>query len=243
MASCRVWFTVGFVLGIVAGMCAGTGTGLSDVLGTGDMAGEVLKTLRALQPTGQQALRTTYRSTEHRSIRQDQLMTYIEQYTGQTPKTVHKPSVNFMVNVFEHLLQGEEMSTILGHTDERMRNKMASLDTLRSYTPTSKYFYTILWVRSSVFVCLVVDFLIRFLVKNRGFSPPHFLNIFSSNSSHFTFNYGNQCSLSCSCYFYSENGEGMGRQLKGGGGRKRQIRRKRKRDIHLIFNTGRSHKE
>lgn len=154
MASCRIWSTVGFVLGIVAGVCAGTGTGLSDVLGNGDMTGEVLKTLRALQPTGQQALRSTHRPTEHRSIKQDQLMTYIEQYTGQTPKTVHKPSVNFMFNVFEHLLQGEEMSTILGHTDERMRNKLASLDTLRSYTPTSKYFYTSL----CSFACMCVSF-------------------------------------------------------------------------------------
>lgn len=79
------------------------------------------------------------KETEKTTIQREELRKHIlQQYHIQTD--VNKPSVGFMIDVFEQLVQGGEMTSVLGHTDGRTLHRLHQSDTIRSVTATRKYF-------------------------------------------------------------------------------------------------------
>ncbi|XP_045212339.2 derriere protein-like [Mercenaria mercenaria] len=70
---------------------------------------------------------------EVKDIKRDKVYTHLIQNGGiRTDFT--KPSIGFMLQVFENLLDGEDLDTAVGHTDGRTRNAILYSDTVRSFT-------------------------------------------------------------------------------------------------------------
>ena len=116
--------------------------GLGEILRNGDMSDPLFKTLRTMETSDNSGVQTTDKVT----IKPEQLKNHIRRHTGtgNGDQNVEKPSVGFMIGVFEHLLEGEDMPHALGHTDTRTMNQISTSDTIRSYTAISKYFFLII---------------------------------------------------------------------------------------------------
>ncbi|WAQ96471.1 NODAL-like protein [Mya arenaria] len=73
------------------------------------------------------------RDNEELAIKPEDLRAHIVQQThAQTD--IHSPSVGFMIGVFEQLLQGDKMATVLGHTDAHTTHRLHQADTVRSFS-------------------------------------------------------------------------------------------------------------
>lgn len=133
---CSRWSVIGILLTVAAKAFGNSESGLPDILRRGDNPDSLFQTLHTLQRPGSHIAQPA----DQVVIRPDQLKTHISQYSGEGTN-VQKPSVGFMVDVFEHLLQGEDMSRALGYTNSLSKNRLRGSDTIRSFTATSKYSY------------------------------------------------------------------------------------------------------
>lgn len=142
MASCqrwRTWFAVGTLLTVCSETQANTEPALGDILSKTEESDPVLTALRAMQTTGQQSS-----DIDKLTLQVDQLRTHLLQYSEHR-SDLQKPSVGFMIGVFEHLLKGEDMSAVLGLTEEQTKTRIAKSDTIRSYSASSKFFSVIVF--------------------------------------------------------------------------------------------------